>query len=90
MGVSKKKKEVGEFFFPTARDRRGGGAKELEIGEASQLPRFLVLFFSAAFVVHKSVSEALVQTRGSRRKQGKWEETNAGATRFSRRRCRRR
>ena len=62
--VTEKKK----LFSFLSRDR-----KVLEIGEVSQLPCFIFHFFSAAVVVHKSTSEALVQTKGSwkkKRRQG--------------------
>ena len=45
VGVSKKKKEVSEFFFPTARDRRGGGkgARDRRGLSATPFPRPLLL-----------------------------------------------
>lgn len=74
--VSEEKRKRSASFFPTARDRSGQSS---EIGGAPEPPRFLVLFFSAALVVHKSVSEALVQTRGSKKKQSKRGRNECGA-----------
>lgn len=74
--VSEEKRKRSASFFPTARDRSGQSS---EIGGAPEPPRFLVLFFSAALVVHKSVSEALVQTRGSKKKQSKRGRNGCGA-----------
>ena len=73
--VTEKKK----LFSFLSRDR-----KVLEIGEVSQLPCFIFHFFSAAVVVHKSTSEALVQTKGSwkkKRRQGERKVRGGGGRR---------